>query len=217
MSSETKYNKDTFIGFLKVKKGGMKIVPGDVDDSIISNRNKIINHLKKVFSGGKSLKEKYIRKYFKALGGKYIRADMLGLHDDKKSSIKNADRLLKLTSKKNLPLIRVLDTFKGSAPSLYKELESKIGGWPPLGDNDTYGKDTPDAFVLEYEYDNAIKKLNKIKSKESLDLVDLEGYSEYTESNSSNTDDEDKEEYEKYGILDESEDDYEEIIEGYDI
>jgi len=70
---------------------------------------------------------------------------------------------------------------------------------------------------IEYEYDNAIKKLSKIKSKESLDLVDLEGYSEYTESNSSNTDDEDKEEYEKYGILDESEDDYEEIIEGYDI
>ena len=70
---------------------------------------------------------------------------------------------------------------------------------------------------IEYEYDNAIKKLNKIKSKEVLDLVDLEGYSEYTESDSSNSDDEDKEEYEKYGILDESDDDYEEIIEGYDI
>jgi len=37
------YNKDTYIGYLKVKKGGMKVVQGEIDNKIISKRNKILN------------------------------------------------------------------------------------------------------------------------------------------------------------------------------
>ena len=128
MNTQAKYNKNTYIGFLKIKKGGMKIIPGDIDNSIISSRNKILNHLEKVLSGGKSLKEKYIRKYFKALGGKFVRSDMLSLHEERKSSVGGAHKLLKFAARNNLPLHNVLETFKGSAPSLYKELENKISG-----------------------------------------------------------------------------------------
>ena len=128
MNSESKYNKDTFIGYLKIKRGGMKIIPGDIDDSINSKRNNVIIHLKKVLSGGKNLKEKNIKKYFKALGGKYIRGGMLGSAEDKESSVRNADKLIKLSVKKDIPLNKIFDIFKGSAPSLYKELEHKIRG-----------------------------------------------------------------------------------------
>jgi hypothetical protein len=128
MNNETKYNKNTYIGYLKMKKGGMKIIPGEVDNSIISKRNKIINHLKEVFIGGKKLQEKNIKQYFRALGGKYVRSNILELNDEKKSSINNVHKLLKLSAKNNLPLMNVLNTFKGSAPSLYNELELNIKG-----------------------------------------------------------------------------------------
>jgi hypothetical protein len=141
MDIKSKYNKDTYIGYLKIKKGGMKIVSGEIDNSIISKRDDIINHLKNVLSGGKKLKEKYLKKYFKALGGKYVRSDLIGLSDDKNSSLKDVHKLLKLSSKKNIPLVKVLDTFKGSAPSLYKALEYKIGG---VSDNDNDTDSQPD-------------------------------------------------------------------------
>jgi hypothetical protein len=128
MNSESKYDKNTYIGYLKIKKGGMKIISGDVDDKIINKRDKVIKHLKKVLSGGKSLKDKNIKKYFKALGGKFVRSDILGLQNEKESSIRNVDKLLKLAAKNNLKLPHILDTFKGSAPSLYKELETNIIG-----------------------------------------------------------------------------------------
>jgi len=67
------YNKDTYIGYLKMKKGGMKVIPGDIDKQIITKRNNILGKLEDVIYGGDKLKEKNIEKYFKALGGKYIR------------------------------------------------------------------------------------------------------------------------------------------------
>ena len=126
MSNESKYSKNTFIGYLKMKKGGMKIIPGEIDDKIISKRNEIITHLKNVLSGGKNLKEKNIKVYFKALGGKYVRSDVLGVPKEKESALRNVDKLLKLSAKNNISLNNILDTFKGSAPSLYTELENKI-------------------------------------------------------------------------------------------
>ena len=133
-STSKKYNKDTYIGFLKMKKGGMKIIPGNKDEKIIATRNKILEHLESVLSGGKRLKEKNIKKYFKALGGKYIRNDMCISGDNsnckggKNISVVGAHKLLKLISKKNLPLDTALETFKGSAPELYEKLENKIKG-----------------------------------------------------------------------------------------
>jgi hypothetical protein len=39
------YNKDTYIGHLKLKNGGMKIVEGEEDNKIIEERNTILKHL----------------------------------------------------------------------------------------------------------------------------------------------------------------------------
>lgn len=130
----TEYNKDTYIGYLKMKRGGMKIIPGDKDEKIINKRNKILNHLEKVLSGGKKLKEKYIGSYFKALGGKYVRNDMCTGADNKNCnngkliSLGGAHKLLKLAARKNFPMDEILTKFKGSAPSLYESLENKISG-----------------------------------------------------------------------------------------
>ena len=45
--SKSRYDKDTYIGYLKLKHGGMKIVPGEIDNSIIqfSGKNRLSNHL----------------------------------------------------------------------------------------------------------------------------------------------------------------------------
>ena len=44
-SSSEKYNKDTYIGYLKMKNGGMKIIPGENDNNIVARRDKILKHL----------------------------------------------------------------------------------------------------------------------------------------------------------------------------
>jgi hypothetical protein len=143
-SDSEKYNKDTYIGFLKMKNGGMKIIPGDKDEKILATRNKILGHLDKVLSGGKDLKEKNIEKYFKALGGKFVRNDMCISGDNsnckggKNVSVAGAHKLLKLISKKNLPVDTALETFKGSAPELYEKLETKIkGGYKAVAYDDS--------------------------------------------------------------------------------
>jgi hypothetical protein len=134
MSKNTKYNKSTYIGFLKMKKGGMKIIPGEMDTNIINERNKILSHLDLVLGGQKKLKEKNVEKYFKALGGKYVRNDICSAGDShacklgKKISLGGADKLLKLCAKKDLPMDNILNKFKGSSPSLYEKLEQKITG-----------------------------------------------------------------------------------------
>jgi hypothetical protein len=128
----SKYNKNTYIGYFKEKNGGIKIVPGEMDNKIISKRNKILSHLEKVLFGGKRLKEKNIEKYFKALGGKYIRNDICinskNCKNGKSVSINGADKLLKIASKQNYNMNTVLNKFKGSAPVLYEKLENKISG-----------------------------------------------------------------------------------------
>ena len=129
-----KYNKDTFIGHFKLKNGGMKIIDDSTDKKILKNRNKILNHLEKVLTGGKSLKDKNIEKYFKALDGKYIRnqictsGDSSGCKKGKNVVLGGAHNLLKLAAKKNFDLDKILTKFKGSAPTLYEKLENKISG-----------------------------------------------------------------------------------------
>jgi hypothetical protein len=134
LTGGSKYNKDTYIGYIKEKNGGMKVIPGDVDNKIIEKRDKILGHLNLVLSGGKRLKEKNIKKYFQALGGKYIRNDICISGDNsnckngRNVAIGGAHKLLKLVAKKKLPVDQALQTFKGSAPKLYEKLETKIKG-----------------------------------------------------------------------------------------
>ncbi len=132
-NSESKYDKNTYIGYLKLFNGGMKVIPGDIDNKIIHNRDRIIDHLNLVLSGGKQLKEKNVEKYFKALGGKYIRSKMnlpesTNVKGGSNKTISSAHKLLKLASKNNFNISNVLDIFKGSAPQLYEKLETKISG-----------------------------------------------------------------------------------------
>ena len=134
LTGGSKYSKDTYIGYIKEKNGGMKVIPGDVDNKIIEKRDKILGHLNLVLSGGKRLKEKNIKKYFQALGGKYIRNDICISGDNsnckngRNVAIGGAHKLLKLVAKKKLPVDQALETFKGSAPKLYEKLETKIKG-----------------------------------------------------------------------------------------
>ena len=160
MNNKPQFNKDTYIGYLKIKKGGMKIIPGDIDNSIISKRNKILNHLKKVLSGGKSLKTKYIGKYFTALGGKYIRSNIDGSDKDKKVSISGAHKLLKYSSMNNFLIEDVLTKFKGSAPSLYQELENIIKGGLRNNNKDMYGGNTQ----FDYELNELRNEINHIRN-----------------------------------------------------
>lgn len=148
MSTSSESSNKKYIGHLKTKKGGIKIIPGEKDSRIIEKRDKILNHLNIVLSGGKSLKEKNISKYFKALGGKYIRNDMCITGDSynckggQNISISGAHKLLKLSKKEELPMNNILETFKKSAPVLYKKFESNIkGGKYSLSDEYNMNRD----------------------------------------------------------------------------
>ena len=150
MTCGATYNNDTYIGYLKLKNGGMKVIPGDMDNQIIQKRNNILSKLEKVLSGGDKLKEKNIEKYFKALGGKYIRNDMCisgntsACKKGKQASIGGANKLMDLASAKYTP--ELLKTkFKGSAPVLYQKYK-KINN---SGDN---SRIAPGGYDREYNY-----------------------------------------------------------------
>jgi hypothetical protein len=123
-----RYNKDTYIGYLKHQNGGIKIIPGDKDNKIIERRDKILTHLNAVFSGGHKLKEKNLVKYFKALEGKYVRGKMTpdNTSGGSKETLKDAHKLIKYSLKKDFPLDTILNIFRGSSPKLYSKLESKV-------------------------------------------------------------------------------------------
>jgi hypothetical protein len=134
MSSSSESSNKEYIGHIKSKDGGIKVIPGHKDYKIIKKRNVILNHLENVLSGGKSLKEKNINKYFKALGGKYIRNDMCisgysnECREGQKVTIGGAHKLLKLAKKKNFKMDSIIDSFKESAPVLYKKFIPNIEG-----------------------------------------------------------------------------------------
>lgn len=184
-TNNIKYNKSTYVGFLKIKNGGMKIIPGEKDNYIINKRDNILNHLDLVLSGEKKLKEKNINKYFKALGGKYVRNDMCTIGDlpqckkGKNISIGGADKLLKLASQKNFSMQKILASFKGSAPSLYENLEMKIVGSnnkdnefvsqrPPEKNYSTgmygYTNDMNGGEISNLELNNLRDEINKIRN-----------------------------------------------------
>ena len=125
------YNKDTYIGHLKMKRGGMKVIPGEIDNHILAKRDNLLDKLEDVIYGGDDLQEKNIERYFKALGGKYIRNDMCLSGDRssckkaKKLSIGGAMRLMEVGVNKYSPDV-LEQTFKGAAPVLYEKYKSNI-------------------------------------------------------------------------------------------
>jgi hypothetical protein len=119
------YNKDTYIGHLKLKNGGMKIVKSGDDNRIKKERNNVLEHLHKSLNGGK-IDGGNLPTYYKALEGGYIR-NLICPTDSKTCSnfIDNNKMAAYKLSKNALKngYANTLKTFKENAPKLYKNLK----------------------------------------------------------------------------------------------
>lgn len=119
------YNKDTYIGHLKLKKGGMKIVKGDDDDRIKKERNIVLEHLHTSLKGG-NLDSKNIPTYYKALEGGYIRNLMCPTNSSTCRNFIDNNKMAAYKLSKNAlknGYSNTLKTFKQNAPKLYKYLK----------------------------------------------------------------------------------------------
>ena len=129
----SEYDASTYIGYLKRKNGGFKIVNGKEDNRIIKNRDYI---LKELLGGLKENKLNISRlpEYFSALEGKYIRNVMQGSNNT--DAIEARHRTKKITEKTikggfNLYGDKVKNILEINAPILYKKFEKKfkvVGG-----------------------------------------------------------------------------------------
>ena len=123
------YNKDTYIGYLKVKNGGMKIIDGEEDDQIIEERNTILKHLVETINKTLPLMNEYLILYAKALEGKYIRNHMCKIDkDDCENEIETVKKISKKLIKKAIQskMYNILYIFKENAPKLTKAIDKKI-------------------------------------------------------------------------------------------
>ena len=133
MSEYDTYDASTYIGYLKMKNGGFKIVSGKEDNRIIKNRDYI---LKELLGGLKENKLNISRlpEYFSALEGKYIRNVMQGSNNT--DAIEARHRIKKITEKTikggfKLYGDKVKNILEINAPILYKKFEKKfkvVGG-----------------------------------------------------------------------------------------
>lgn len=186
MTGGASYNKDTYIGYLKVKKGGMKVIPGELDNEIINKRNNVLLKLEKVLTGGDKLKEKNIEKYFKALGGKYIRNDMCisgntkSCKKGKQASMGGAHKLMELGSNKYTP--ELLEAkFKGASPVLYEKYMNNInkvsGGYENNyhdNNNNNYDDRQLDNLRMDigrYQYFSGGSDLELTKLRQEIDFI----------------------------------------------
>ena len=121
------YNKNTYIGHLKIKNGGMKIIKDEHDKLIGKERNIVLKHLYDSLKAG-NLDHTNIELYYKALEGGFIRALMcpgnnndatceLANYNNEKSAYKLSKHALKGGN------LKVLKTFKHNAPKLYQHLK----------------------------------------------------------------------------------------------
>ena len=123
-----KYNDTTYIGYLKVKKGGVKISYGENDNKIIKLRDNVLKEL----SGG--LKENNLSlsrypEYFSALEGKYVRNIMCGSANTE--CLEARRRVKKLTNKVLKGGVKIHGDkikyiFEINAPILYKKFEGNF-------------------------------------------------------------------------------------------
>lgn len=125
LTGGAEYNKDTYIGYLKLKRGGMKIVKGEEDDKIKKERNIVLEHLHKSLKGGE-LDYNNLETYYKALEGGYIRNLICPTNKNTCSNfINNNNNAAYKLSKHALKAgnFHTLKTFKYNAPKLYKNLK----------------------------------------------------------------------------------------------
>jgi len=121
------YNKNTYIGHLKIKNGGMKIIRDEHDKLIGKERNLVLQHLHSSLKGGK-LDVNNIQLYYKALEGGFIRALMCPQHVTKEEcdiANKNHEMAAYKLSKHSLKAgnFNTLKIFKNNAPKLYQHLK----------------------------------------------------------------------------------------------
>lgn len=154
------YNKNTYIGHLKIKNGGMKIIKDDHDKLIGKERNIVLKHLHDSLNGG-NLDHTNIELYYKALEGGYIRALMCPGGNDSETC-KNANyNNLKAGYKLSKHALKngnfqALKTFKHNAPKLYQNL-----------------KDSGQVKRLKYKRDKYLNRLSdggSVKSDGSLSV-----------------------------------------------
>jgi len=123
-----KYDKSTYIGYLHIQDGGIKIVKGKEDRKILKTRNYILKEL----MGGLKKKDLSINRlpeYFSALEGKYIRNKMCGSGSNECFEAK--ERVKKITEKTikggmKLYGDKVKNIFEVNAPILYKKFDKKF-------------------------------------------------------------------------------------------
>jgi len=124
----SEYDTSTYIGYLKRKNGGFKIIGGEEDNRIIKNRD----HLLKELLGG--LKENKLNisrlpEYFLALEGKYIRNIMQGSGNiDAIEARQRTKKITEKTIKGGFKLYgdKVKNILEINAPVLYKKFERKF-------------------------------------------------------------------------------------------
>jgi hypothetical protein len=127
LTGGAEYNKNTYIGHLKIKKGGMKIIRDHHDKLIGKERNLVLQHLHSSLTGGK-LDINNIQLYYKALEGGFIRALMCPAHTSKQNcelANKHHEMAAYKLSKNALKggNFHTLKTFKTNAPKLYQHLK----------------------------------------------------------------------------------------------
>jgi hypothetical protein len=128
MSEHDVYDASTYIGYLKQKNGGFKIVGGEQDNKIIKNRDYI---LKELLGGLKNnnLNISRFPEYFSALEGKYIRNVMQGSgNTDAIVARQRTKKITEKTIKGGFKLYgdKVKNILEINAPVLYKKFEKKF-------------------------------------------------------------------------------------------
>jgi hypothetical protein len=119
------YNDSTYIGFLKIKDGGVKVVQGGEDNKIIKSRDYVLKEL----SGGlkkNTLPLTRFPEYFSALEGKYVRNVMCG--SGSSGCVEARKRVKKITEQTIKGGMKqygdkVKNVFEINAPILYKKLK----------------------------------------------------------------------------------------------
>jgi hypothetical protein len=206
------HNDSTYIGFLKIKNGGIKIIKGGIDTKIIKSRDYVLKEL----SGGLKRNELPISRfpeYFSALEGKYVRNVMCGSGRD--TCIDARKRVKKITEKvikggMKLYGDKVKHMFEINAPILYKKFEHnfKRGG--------AAGSDNWDAL-----WKSSKPKMDKVRALASNlynnDNKPTKDYKEELKKHLKNNDEERHAFIEGYSFLNKSENDIPILVSSIDL
>ncbi len=126
--NEIYYDNNTYIGHLKIKRGGFKIEEGEINDEIQKERKFILRNLRRIINDDLDFDEKDAMIIFKALEGEFVN-NMICNGDTVCKKIKRkvkrmALKFVKRALKDNKNYI--IEKFEEIAPKLYEYLEKKI-------------------------------------------------------------------------------------------